>query len=49
MNTKLPKSVIEQKQYAQTLIRYRVLPTARNFLPLTYDMKEASLVSTKKS
>ena len=41
MNTKLPKSVIERKQYAQTLIRYRVLPTARNFLPLTYDMKEA--------
>ena len=43
MNTKLPKSVIERKQYAQTLIRYRVLPTARNFLPLTYDMKEAYL------
>ena len=43
MNTKLPKSVIERKQYAQTLIRYRVLPTARNFLPLTYDMKEAFL------
>ena len=43
MNTKLSKSVIERKQYAQTLIRYRVLPTARNFLPLTYDMKEAYL------
>lgn len=41
MNTKLPASVIERKQYAQTLIRYRVLPTARNFLPLTYNMKEA--------
>ena len=43
MNTKLPASVIERKKYAQTLIRYRVLPTARNFLPLTYDMKEAYL------
>ena len=43
MNTKLPTSVIERKQYAQTLIRHRVLPTARNFLPLTYDMKEAIL------
>ena len=43
MNTKLPASVTERKKYAQTLIRYRVLPTARNFLPLTYDMKEAYL------
>ena len=43
MNTKLPTSIIERKQYAQTLIRHRVLPTARNVLPLTYDMKEAIL------
>ena len=43
MNTKLPTSVIERKQYVQKLIRYGVLPTARNFLPLTYNMKEAFL------
>lgn len=41
MNTKLPTSVTERKLFVQTMLRYRVLPTARNFLPLTYDMKEA--------
>ena len=50
MNTKLPTSVTKRKRYAKKLIRYRVLPTARNFLPLTYDMKEAlfgSIVGVK--
>jgi len=50
MNKKLPISVSERKCYAQQLIHFKVLPTARNFLPLTYDMKEAlfgSIVGVK--
>ena len=43
MKTNLPEALIKRKKYVQTIIRNKVLPTARNFLPLTYDMKEALL------
>lgn len=50
MSTTIPVSVTERKKYVQTILRFKVLPTARNFLPLTYDMKEAlfgSIVGVK--
>jgi hypothetical protein len=41
MNKQLPQSLIDRKQYVTQLLRDCVLPTKKNFLPLTYDMRES--------
>lgn len=48
----LPQALVERKKYVVQLLKDQVLPTKRNFLPLTYDMKESlfgSIVGTKPS
>lgn len=45
MKNRLPQSLIDRKKYVVQLLKDRVLPTKRNFLPLTYDMKESLLGS----
>lgn len=48
----LPQALVERKVYVVQLLKDQVLPTKRNFLPLTYDMKESlfgSIVGTKPS
>lgn len=41
MKNSLPQSLIDHKKYVVQLLKDQVLPTKRNFLPLTYDMKES--------
>ena len=41
MKSKLPASVMKRKEYVKAMIANKVLATGRNFLPLTYDMKES--------
>ena len=41
MNNRLLDTLIKHKTVVARLLKDRVLPTMRNFLPLTYDMKEA--------
>ena len=41
MKNRLPQSLIDRKKYVVQLIKDRVLPTNRNYLPLTYEMKES--------
>lgn len=48
----LPQALVERKVYVVQLLKDQVLPTKRNFLPLTNDMKESlfgSIVGTKPS
>ena len=45
MNNRLLDTLIKHKTVVARLLKDRVLPTMRNFLPLTYDMKEALLGS----
>jgi len=41
MKNTLPQSLIDHKKTVVQLLKDQVLPSKRNFLPLTYDMKES--------
>lgn len=41
MKQELPISLLKRKEYVVRVLKDKVLPTDRNFLPFTYDMKES--------